>query len=298
MKRRLSKLKFTDLEILSKITNARSIRELSRIIQQDPQNLSKKLNSYENLLGRRILVRSAKGYVLTDFGIKVANLSSRTLNDFQDSLFSNTDSSSKIYFSGRGFLTSFFIKYCYKGVRENFPDLYFEFTDSSPGESERAARSNLITMALSLGDILPGESWISKRVGQCSWGFFVKNGHPLTKYQDLKISDLAKFGLLGTSFLEDNRFLSLPGFEEISSLVDRTIGVQRTDYAKNILLESNYIAYLPCLSVREEKKQNTLIEIRVSDIVDLKENIYVHYHSDLILDKWENVITKSIINEL
>lgn len=164
--------------ILQHIPRSSSIRELAKVLKIDGQNLTRKLKSLEDLLEVTLIERSTRGISITEEGrrtAEVAEESLRILNKLREN--SPKEYASRLRVCGRAYMTDYFIDSFHESFARDFPRIALDLMDESPEKSERAARSGLIDILFSFGEIDPGRNFETTLLTETKWEFVVRNDH-------------------------------------------------------------------------------------------------------------------------
>lgn len=294
----LEKLRVKDLYILSQLPFSHSIRELSRQLSLDPQNLTKRIAYIEDVLGERVMERSPSGITLNEFGFKVmehVNEALGSLKKIEQGIKEETPVES-LRFCSRAYLVDFFIDYVRPDIREKFPETFFEFMDSSPELTERAARKGFLDLAISFGDVILGDNWRKTKVGEIDWGFYVRPGHPLLNKGP--IDDFEKFEVLGFSYFDSDRVVNRPSdfIKDFNGV--RGDSVENSRYSIKVAQQSNSIAYLPVISAWDEIENGELVSLDVEGFEGASRSVYLHSNVDTVKMKTVKLLESSLKENL
>ena len=150
--------------------------------------------------------------------------------------------------------------------------------DSSPSETERAARKNQIDLALSFDDILLGENWVKKEIAQVNWHYYARKNHPLAKKK--KLDTLSQYPLIGFCHLHNEQLILDNGHLQTQLSAINGHKSENSRYTTNILSYSDSIAYLPDIAVAQSKKDIVKLKIENPAVKQNTKNLFIHFNVD------------------
>lgn len=182
--------------------------------------------------------------------------------------------------SSRGFVVSYLCPFLVREFHGRFPEVSLRFLDQSPEATEASARENLVNTIFHFGDAEPGKNWLKTKVGQVSYGLFVRQDHPLGKKID--IEQLKKYRLVGGVYIEKKQLVVAQMLKPAGHKVRRGYDSENSIYTKQILQNSNQVGYLPQLSAYNEVEQGLLRPIQVNGWQPKSRALYLEVHQDRI----------------
>ncbi|MCJ8276863.1 MAG: LysR family transcriptional regulator, partial [Bdellovibrionales bacterium] len=106
----MDNLKVSDLKLITMLARFESVRSLARHMNVEPQNLSKKIESIETSLGRKLIERSPKGIQLTSDGSRIVDKTQKVLfelSDLETGFTENSTYKESLDIVSRGFIINF-----------------------------------------------------------------------------------------------------------------------------------------------------------------------------------------------
>jgi len=260
-------LRLKDLKIIRELALARSIRELARRLRLDPQNLTKRISNIESALGVDLMDRSVSGYALNSNGTHVVREVSALLERLE-SLRRGSEKSiqqtPRFRFCSRGFLVEHFIRDCLPSLPDFGKKYQFDFMDSSPALTERAARDGLLEVVLHFGDVLLGANWFNEVIGTVTWGVYVRQGHPLLKASaSTRLEAMKKFPHVGFCYFESGQVMSEPNSNLAKSGSSLGSCAENTRYSRALAEVSDQIIRIPKLSAARAGEPLSLVELKL-----------------------------------
>lgn len=277
----MENLKVRDLRLITLLGRFDSLRALARHLDLEPQNVSKKFESIESALGKKLFTRSPRGISLTHDG-------QRAVRDLEDVLSKIGkietghrdqpvfDKTLKI--SSRGFIMSFMAPALVRGFLSSSVEL--SLVDQSPEAMEQSARRNLLDLVYHFGDVDLGRSWQKTKVGQIPYVTVVKDSHPLGSSCQLK--DLKNYQIVGGCYIENGKFITPQLPEFFRGNFSRGYNSENSNYTKTILQQSSQFAILPLVSVIEELKQGRLRTLQVKGVPSLVKTVFAEVQVDQV----------------
>lgn len=201
------KMTIGDLKLLSQLPLYHSVSALAANLGLDAGNLNRRLAKLEDQIGCKVMRRTRLGFEITENGVRALQQVNEIINIVrtlpQVSLREQPGAKRRLRTVGRGFLVEWMIAIVYPALAKSRLPLQFDWMDASPEASESWARLELVDIVLSLGDVTPGEDWVSLEVGTIRWVPIARQGHPLFRTSGrLAARDLAEFPLVGFSYVE------------------------------------------------------------------------------------------------
>jgi DNA-binding transcriptional LysR family regulator len=288
----LETLRIKDIQIVHRLARVRSIRELSRQLNLDPQNLTKRIASIESLLGSKLVERSSSGIVLLNFGREVAERAEIILQQI-DLMGPQENHKESLSLCSRGFLVDYFIENVMAEFSETFNQFQLHFLDHSPEHTERAARQGILDLVLSFDDILLGENWHKEFLFPVQWGFYVRSGHPLS--QRNKVHSLEKFPLVSFCYLDEGKLLKKDLSKVIKNNSSSGHCAQNSRYSSKIIQNSDHVGYLPDISVLHEVRKGELVPIDLEYPTESR-NLNLHVHLDKVTQNQLDFLVQKLKN--
>lgn len=291
----ISNLKISDLKIIEQLPYVHSIRELSRRLQSDPQNLTKRIKYIEDTIGFALATRSVQGIIVSQLGREASKIAESTLISLQsmtrDAIRPRPNEQKTIRTSGRGFMVDHFISTAIKPLSSEAPELTFDLMDSSPKLTERSARKGLLDFMMSFGDAFPGQNWKTVQSRDVNYFLTVRKDHPLTKQKD--IASLKGYPMVGFCYIDAaSRLVSIESPIQNQLAASRGCGSENTRYTIALVKHSDSIAYLPDISMLTEIASGALQVIKIKSLPAETKKLHLHFNMDTISQKIMTTLVK------
>ncbi|MEM7645926.1 MAG: LysR family transcriptional regulator [Pseudomonadota bacterium] len=279
----MENLKISDLKLVTLLGRFESLRAIARHIQSEPQNLSKKIETIEKSLGKKLIERSSKGISLTSDGVRVVGQTQRILVELAELEQSPEESSpfeSHIDIVSRGYVIQFLCPFLVRHFQSHASQVGLGFMDLSPEETETSARNNLVNAVYSFGEVDLGKNWSREKVGDLPYCFAVRQGHPLS--DEVSIDQFLQFKMVGGAYIINQRLIK-PDLARIKGKPPlRGYDSENSMYSREIVLNSDQIGYFPMVTILQELENNELRSLKVKGHIVKKRPVFMHVQMDRI----------------
>ena len=276
-------LSISQIHLISQLSEVRGIRELARNNAVDPAAVSRSIKDAEDLLKLALMLRSQKGIVLTSEGRQIVGLckevvaSVSKLEEYRPKNLAHEEIGSFVLGS-RGYLTAIVA-----GLLAQTPiersGYRFKFIDSSPSALLQGCLSGLIDVGIHFEDWSWPSSWSSKKVGSLTWGLVARAGHPIpTQINSVKVQH---YPFVTASYLLDDRLERIPDAFPLR-ISQRWLGHEsQTAFAsKQIVMNSDHVAFLPLISMEKEILSGQIRVVKVLDMDPVEMPLRLSFHQD------------------
>lgn len=291
-----------EIDILSTFADHSSLRAVCRARKLEAPHASKILYRLERKLGRKLLVRSPKGYHLTPDGIRAVASARKMTQTFpelidRESMTAETAepfmSIAAPRFVGAYIMAPVLHRMQLVGLKSRFRIL-----DSSPDEIIAAAVKGICEIIISIGEPKLPRTWTTSRVGTMAWGLFSSVSNPLAKKTtELKVREkpfLVPTYWTGTAFEVGDDYCPLPWKkrkrgDETSSLMTAI---------EVLKLSPNQVLFGPKRVVLAQTHGLGVKEIRVNGWPEVEKSLYLSVMSAAVNQKIHRLLLEKLGEEL
>lgn len=278
---------FRDLKILSELSNQSSLRSLASYLDLEPQNLSKIIKSIEQKLNTEIIHRSSKGISITEDGMKYSQMADTILNLKPDLSFIDKKESRTITIASRVFINTCLAP----ALTNNLKNFRFRFVDGSPTKKEIWARSGLVDLVISLGELDLGKKFISEKMGVLEWGFFTNINNEMPDV--IHLSQAKNYKIIGSSYIELEKLREVFSFDHQNKHKLNFSHCAETSITSMMIASTNKdLVYLPKILIKTMKFENQFKEIKIKDITLRPNDVFLSCQIDKIKKKEYNLMSK------
>lgn len=277
------KIKMSDFTILDELARHGSLREVARLVQSTPVQISRRLKIIEKAMGYRVFERGPKGLSLTGQGHELMKSVQAVNGEFHAMLSRRREKQKGIDrpmgIAATSFLTSFAVVPVMSGLMKDFPAQRFYVHAFNPDDLISAGVKGAFHIAVHPNPMDWPRSWQTELVGHMGWGLFAKKGHPLTR----SLKDLEEVPFVyplmwdGGKLVVQNDNCPLPVLQRNSY-----VGTQTAEQARHFVYQSHVVGFLPRLLMREEVERGKAVEIDIPDWPSFSQPIHLSVRIDSV----------------
>ena len=288
-------LSVNQIHLISQLADAKGIRALARHNSVDPAAVSRQIRDAEDLLGFKLIVRSARGISLTSEGRQIVSICREIIatigkfEEFRPAPLAHQNIASFVLGS-RGYLMAIVA-----GLLAQTPieksGCRFKFIDLSPSALLQACLAGLVDLAIHFEDWSWPSSWSTKTEGHLTWGLVAKARHPIKP--KVKLEQLQVYPFITGSYLLEDRIERIPDAFPLR-ISKRWLGHEsQTAFAsKAILLNSDHVAFLPLIALEKEIRSGEIRVVKVTDMELVQIPLRFSFHQERVLKKTEIAISE------
>ncbi|MCB0356595.1 MAG: LysR family transcriptional regulator [Bdellovibrionales bacterium] len=293
-------LKLKEISVFLELIETSSIRELARRMQVSPGQITKLVKSLEQKLDMTLLDRSIKGVRATPQAHELmASLKSiREQSQILSGHKSKQKNNELLTFASTSFFSTHLLPQVFAQLEESMPEIKFRLLDLPPSQFLAVGLRNGFDYCVHLQNLDWPKTWESVKVGEVRWVLCCRKNHPLTDKYNLKkvLSYPFVYPVYWTS--EGIHY----GNDECPVSISKRIKGHETTTATSavkILKQSQHIAYLPEIVVREELEHKEVELIHISSWPVVKKPVYLTVKADRVKKKRRDelmAVIKEILN--
>jgi DNA-binding transcriptional LysR family regulator len=294
----ISSIKLKELEIFLEVSRAKSIREVSRRLNLTPGQVSKVIQQLESKLGVKLYRRSVSGVLLTAEGSELLDIA-RDIAANSEKMKHLLAGHGKISFkkaiaiASTSFLNTYLVAPSASQLTDAKNSVSFRFLDLAPDQLVPVAFRGAFEAAVHYGKILWPATWISSHVGKSDWVLCGRFKHPLPKHPNIK-QVLAYSFVIPTYWTQEGLVKGNDQFPVPLSKRKAGFETATADAAVPVLLETDQIAFLPRILVRELLAKRALREIICPEIEPVERDLFFSVRSDLVPDSMFKAMTAQL----
>lgn len=276
-----------DFELLARLAEQRSLREIALALQLDPANISRRVAELESKLELKLITRSNAGIQATHDGHQVAEEARRVLAALRafdvGRRARQTQSSYTDYLTigARGFLNTFLAAAVFRGLRaESNSKTGLRFLDQSPDESRMAAKQGLVDIVLGIEAEGLGRAWMGSQVGELKWRLYARTRHPLGFGG--KISDLQNYRVAHHCFWNGQRLQQGVGMLDSLGIEHNGHGTETVATALALVCVSDQVVCAPSLVTQPMLEAGHIQELHLEGFSEIRTPLYLTLHVDRV----------------
>jgi DNA-binding transcriptional LysR family regulator len=293
----LKQLSLFEVELFSRLTHYRSLREFARDHELEPSRVSKTLAKIESAVGQPLFRRTAKGITLTPEGHRFYKQTLKISPLFDDLTSSTKTEKQKktqlITVASVSFLNAHVFPHCIPGLVQSFDHLRFRMIDLSHERMQEEAFRGTIDVAIHFSPLSFPKGWQSQKTGELKSGIFVKANHPLLP--QCRAEEALSYPFVVPTYLSKNGFMygtdqcPVP-FEE--RLISHETSTAET--AINVVVNSPSLTYLPRVVARKSLALGEISELPVIEWKNQPQTLTVSFNTDVLKANF----AKALVNEI
>lgn len=276
-----------DFELLARLAEQRSLREIALALQLDPANISRRVAELESKLELKLITRSNAGIQATHDGHQVAEEARRVLGALRafdvGRRTRQTQSSYADYVTigARGFLNTFLAASVLRALgTDGEAKTGLRFLDQSPDESRVAAKRGLVDMVLGIEADGLGRAWESCQVGELKWRLYARSRHPLCFGG--KVSDLQNYRVAHHCFFNGQRLQQGAGMLDSIGIEHNGHGTETVATALALVRVSDQVVCAPSLVTQPMLEAGQIQELHLDGFSEIRTPLYLTLHVDRI----------------
>jgi LysR family transcriptional regulator, low CO2-responsive transcriptional regulator len=275
LKEEVEKLNIDNIEAFLYVVNLSSIHRAADALFLSQPTVTARIKTLERELDSELFERLGRGLILNEKGKEFFPYAEQIIRTFEQGKKQLRKASihEEITIGANGVTTQYFIPFALPIWKKAHPEVRFKVVSASNDVIVEKLLQKEIDFAF-IKDV--DHSGLKKdEVLDNSVQLVVYPGHPFHRQKEITVQQLAKEPLVffECGALDWNRVHKI---FEVSQLEPRIeFQVDHLEVAKSLILSGSGIGFLPRLCIKKEVDMGNLVEVDVSNLIQLKQSIYL-----------------------
>ncbi|WP_269919533.1 LysR family transcriptional regulator [Caldifermentibacillus hisashii] len=282
------------LEAFIYVVQLKSIHKASKALYLSQPTVTARIKSLERELNVELFTRQGKNLILNQHGkdfIPYAEQILQTVRQGKNQIRKKTKQN-EIIFGANSITSNYFIPHALVIWKNDYPDINFKFISGSNDELIVKLLNHEIDFAFTKQ--MSNEKVEQQVVLDNSVQLIVYPEHPFARGEEVTIKKLADESVV---FFECGAFdwnfiYKIFELERVEPNIE--FKVDHLEVAKSIIKNKQSIGFLPLLSVKEEVENGELVVIDTTNLITIKQQIYLTFTHSNVIEKIQNSIERSI----